>query len=707
MTAEQAQVRINELTAKINYYNYRYYQDSISEISDYDFDKLLEELTSLEKQFPQFLQNDSPTQRVGGTITKNFASIRHKYPMLSLSNSYSEEEIREFDARVRKLIGNEFEYVCELKFDGVALSLTYKNGVLATAVTRGDGVQGDDITANARTIRTIPLRIYGDNVPEKFEVRGEVFMPWKVFEQLNIMREDIGEAPLANPRNAASGTLKLQDSTEVAKRQLDCYIYYLLGDNLPYQTHSACMEQLLRWGFQVSPTYRVCKSIEEVMEYIHLWDTERFKLPLGTDGIVLKVNAFDQQQELGFTAKSPRWAIAYKYKALAAATPLTSVSYQVGRTGAVTPVANLKAVLLAGTTVRRASLHNANEIVRLDIHEGDTLFIEKGGEIIPKVTGVDLSKRLPSALPIAYPTVCPVCCTALVRVPGEAAYYCPNELGCPPQIKGRIEHFIQRKAMNMESLGEGKIELLYDKGLVQNPADFYQLTYTQLFGLEKLITNPDTGEVRRVSFKEKTVENILASIEKSKSVPFDRVLFALGIRYVGATVAAKLAAYFGNIDAIADATVEKLVQAPEIGGKIAESIARFFAEPRNREYIRHLKEAGVQMQLDASSIVIEGNALEGKTFVISGVFANFERDDLRDKIIAHGGKVLSGVSGKLNYLLAGDNMGPSKLEKAEKLGVKIISEQDFLSMISTTANSILSEGQTSDSTDINGQLPLV
>lgn len=694
MTEAQAQSRINELTEKINYYNYRYYQESISEISDYDFDVLLEELVKLEKQFPQFLQADSPSQRVGGTITKTFASVRHKYPMLSLGNSYSEEEIKDFDARIRKLIEDEFEYVCELKFDGVALSLTYQNGVLTRAVTRGDGVQGDDITANARTIRSIPLRIYGDNVPAEFEVRGEVFMPWKVFEQINVMREDIGEAPMANPRNAASGTLKLQDSTEVAKRQLDCYIYYLLGDNLPYQTHSQSMEQLTKWGFQVSPTYRVCKTIDEVMEYIHYWDTERFKLPLGTDGIVLKVNAFEQQRELGFTAKSPRWAIAYKYKALAAATPLESVSYQVGRTGAVTPVANLKAVLLAGTTVRRASLHNANEIARLDIHEGDTLFIEKGGEIIPKVTGVDLTKRKTGSAPVQFPTTCPACNTALVRVQGEAAYYCPNELECPPQIKGRIEHFIQRKAMNMESLGEGKIELLYDKGLVHNPADFYTLTYEQLFGLEKAITNADTGEVRRVSFKQKTVENMLASIGKSKTIPFDRVLFALGIRYVGATVAAKLAAYFGNIESIEKASVEQLMQAPEIGGKIAESIAKFFAEPRNLEYIHCLKEAGLQMHMDVAEVVMESNALEGKSFVISGVFANFERDELKDKIIANGGKVLSGVSGKLDYLLAGENMGPSKLEKAEKLGVKVISEQEFLAMIGEWQNSMPGDAQT-------------
>ncbi len=681
MTELQAQTRILELTEKLTYYNTRYYQDSISEISDYEFDQLLDELVKLEKLHPQFLQPDSPTQRVGGTITKNFASVRHKYPMLSLGNTYSEEEIRDFDTRVRKLIEEEFEYVCELKFDGVALSLTYTHGILTAAVTRGDGVQGDDVTANARTIRSIPLKITGENVPETFEIRGEVFMPWKVFEQLNVMREDIGEAPMANPRNAASGALKLQDSAEVAKRQLDCYIYFLLGENLPYLSHSASMEQLTRWGFQVSPTYKVCKTIDEVLAYIQEWDTKRYDLPLGTDGIVLKVNSFAQQQELGFTAKSPRWAIAYKYKALATATVLESVSYQVGRTGAVTPVANLKAVQLAGTTVKRASLHNANEIARLDIHQGDTLWIEKGGEIIPKVTQVDLSQRRLGAMPIQFPTHCPACNTALVRTEGEAAYYCPNELGCPPQIKGRIEHFIQRKAMNMDSLGEGKIELLYDKGLVNDPSDFYQLAYPQLFGLEKIITNPDTGETRRVSFKEKTVENMLASIEKSKTVPFDRVLFALGIRYVGATVAAKLAAYFKNIDALMAATEEELTQVPEIGGKIAQSAAAFFREPRNGAYIERLRQAGVQLQLDEKEIVMESTRLVGKTFVISGVFANFDRDELKEKIEAHGGKILSGVSGKLEYLLAGENMGPSKLEKARKLGVKIISEQEFLEMI--------------------------
>ncbi|MCU0354178.1 MAG: NAD-dependent DNA ligase LigA [Cytophagales bacterium] len=681
MSETHAQERIDALTKQINYYNYRYYQDSVSEISDYEFDKLLEELVGLEKQFPHLLRPDSPSQRVGGTVTKSFASVRHRYPMLSLGNSYSEEEIREFDARVRKVTGDELEYVCEQKFDGVALSLTYENGVLVRAVTRGDGVQGDDITANARTIRTIPLRIHGDNIPASFEVRGEVFMPLKVFEQINAQREDIGEQLMANPRNAASGTLKLQDSAEVAKRQLDCYIYYLLGENLPYRTHSESLKQLEQWGFQVSDTYRVCQTIDEVMDYIHRWDTERFDLPLGTDGVVLKVNSYAQQEELGFTAKSPRWAIAFKYKAAAAATPLETIIYQVGRTGAVTPVAKLKPVLLAGTTVKRASLHNANEIARLGIHEGDTLFIEKGGEIIPKVTSVDLTKRLPGAKPIAYLTHCPACHTALVRTEGEAAFYCPNELGCPPQIRGRLEHFIQRKAMNMESLGEGKIELLYDKGLVRSAADFYQLTYEKLYGLEKVIENAETGEVRRVSFKEKTVENILASIEKSKTVTFDRVLFALGIRYVGATVAAKLAAYFGNMAAIQEATAEQLQQAPEIGGKIAESIAKFFAEPRNIEFVQRLREAGIQMELEQKELVKEGDSLAGKTFVISGVFANFERDDLKDKIIANGGKVLSGVSGKLDYLLAGENMGPSKLEKAEKLGVKIISETDFLAMI--------------------------
>ena len=697
MTETQAQARATQLTAQLNQYNHRYYQESISEISDYEFDRLLEELVALEKHFPQFARPDSPTQRVGGTITKSFAPVRHKYPMLSLGNTYSEEDIREFDNRVRKLIGDGFEYVCELKFDGVALSLTYKNGVLVQAVTRGDSVQGDDITANARTIRTIPLRIHGDNVPDEFEVRGEVFMPWKVFGQLNAMREDIGEQLLANPRNATSGALKQQDSSEVAKRQLDCYIYYLLGENLPYQTHSQSMAQLSAWGFQVSPTYKVCKTLEEVMEYIHHWDTERHDLPLGTDGIVLKVNDFAQQNELGFTAKSPRWAIAYKYKAVAASTVLQSVSYQVGRTGAVTPVANLKAVLLAGTTVRRASLHNANEIIRLDLHEGDTLLIEKGGEIIPKVTAVDVSQRKPGAKPVQFPAHCPACGTPLVRTEGEAAYYCPDELGCPPQLKGRIEHFIQRRAMNMESLGEGKIELLYDKGLVRSPADLYTLAHGQLLGLEKVIENAETGVARRVSFREKTVENMLASIEKSKSVPFDRVLFALGIRYVGATVAARLAAYFLNIDAIARATAEELCQAPDIGDKIAVTVARFFADERNREYIRRLREAGLQLQMDGREIIAEGNALAGKTFVISGVFANFERDELKDKIEANGGKVLTGVSGKLNYLLAGENLGPAKLEKAVKLGVKILSEEQFVAMLTendAVENSIPENTQT-------------
>ncbi|MES2732266.1 MAG: NAD-dependent DNA ligase LigA [Bacteroidota bacterium] len=679
--------RIHELIDKINYYNHQYYQNSSSEIPDFEFDKLLEELGELEQLHPELKRGDSPTQRVGGTITKAFPTVYHRFPMLSLSNTYSEEDIREFDKRVRKAIGDDFEYICELKFDGISLSLTYENGLLKAGVTRGDGVRGDDITPNVKTIKSIPLKVLDNHqdsipVPALFEVRGEGFLPLDVFEQINKEREDIGEALLANPRNAASGTFKMQDSGVVAKRKLDCYIYSFLSEDFPFDTHEASLFQMKRWGFNVSPSWCKCTNIEEVMAYIHKWDTERYDLPLATDGIVIKVNRFDQQQELGFTAKSPRWAIAYKYQAQIASTVLKSVSYQVGRTGAVTPVANLAPVSLAGTTVKRATLHNANEIARLGLHLGDTVFIEKGGEIIPKVTRVDLTKRDPSSQPIAYPTHCPVCDTVLVRKEGEAAYYCPDEKGCPPQLKAKMEHYIQRKAMNIESLGEGKIELLFDKGLVRMPDQLYDLTYEKLYGLEKVILDEETGKSRKVSFKEKTVENILTAIEKSKEVPFRHVLFALGIRYVGATVAERLAAYFRNIDNLMAANFEALIAVPEIGGRIAQSVLDFFMDADNQAFILRLRQAGLQFTTNDEPIVVESERLSGKSFVVSGVFAHFERDELKQKIEANGGRVLSGISGKLDYLLAGENMGPSKREKALQLGVQIITEQEFVSMIS-------------------------
>ncbi len=665
MNETAVQDRIQELTDKLNYYNHQYYQNSISEISDYEFDTLLAELDALEKAHPEFRRPDSPTQRVGGTVTKAFATVKHRYPMLSLSNTYSEEEVVEFDKRIRKAIGDDFGYVCELKFDGVAISLRYRDGVLVTAATRGDGVRGDDITHNARTIRSLPLNIThrAKDFPAEFEVRGEVFMPIPVFTALNAAREDIGEAPLANPRNAASGTLKLQDSSIVAKRKLECYVYSLLGENLPFRTHSQSVSQLQAWGFPVSDTYRYCASLEEVLQFIHQWDTQRYQLPVGTDGIVIKVDDYGQREELGFTAKSPRWAIAYKYKAENAATPLLEIEYNVGRTGAVTPVAILKPVPLAGTTVKRASLHNANEIVRLGIHQGDTLFIEKGGEIIPKVTGVDLTKRIPGAPPVQYRTTCPACETPLVRQEGEAAYYCPNERACPPQNKARIEHFIQRRALNIENLGPETIEQLYEKGLVRTPADLYDLTAEQLAGLERM--------------GKKSADNVIRGLEASKSVPFNRVLFGIGIRFVGATVADKLATHFKNIDAIKAATFTELTEAPEIGDKIAQSIGAFFNDPFNVAYVDKLSRAGLQMQAEEKMVTRESERLSGKTFLVSGVFTGYSREALVEKIEANGGKVLSGVSAKLDYLVAGDKAGTSKLQKAEKLGTKVISEEEF------------------------------
>jgi DNA ligase (NAD+) len=681
MKLPDTQQRINELIEKINYFNHQYYQNNVSEVSDFEFDQMLEELNDLEKQHPQLKREDSPTQRVGGTITKEFPTVYHRFPMLSLGNTYSEEDIREYDKRVRKTIGDDFEYICEMKFDGISLSMTYENGVLKRGVTRGDGVRGDDITSNVKTIKTLPLKITGENVPALFEVRGEGFLPLESFIQINKEREDIGEALLANPRNAASGTFKMQDSGVVAKRKLDCYIYSFLSDDLPFDTHEASLVQMKKWGFNVSPSWKKCTSIEEVMAYIHYWDTERFNLPLATDGIVIKINRFDQQEELGYTSKSPRWAIAYKYQAQIAATILKSVSYQVGRTGAVTPVANLEPVLLAGTTVKRATLHNANEIARLDLHLGDTVFIEKGGEIIPKITRVDLTKRPLLSQPVSYPSRCPACDSVLVRTEGEAAYYCPNEKGCPPQIRAKLEHFIQRKAMNIESLGEGKIELLYEKGLVRAPDQLYDLTYESLFGLEKVIADPLTGKSRKVSFQKKTVENILSAIEQSKQVPFRNVLFALGIRFVGATVAEKLASYFRNIDNLMAANFEALIAVPEIGGRIAQSVIDYFAAEENRFFIERMRIAGVQLATQDEAIVVESERLAGKTFVVSGVFTNFERDELRQKIESNGGRVLSGISGKLDYLLAGENMGPAKREKALQLGVRILSEQEFIQML--------------------------
>ena len=662
------QEQITHLTEKLNELNFQYYQNSNSEVPDFKFDELLEQLVNLENQYPEFIRKDSPTHRVGGTVSKEFESVNHRYPMLSLGNTYNEKDLADFDDRVRKGLGEaNYEYICELKFDGVALSMWYENGTLIRGVTRGDGVRGDDITTNVRTIKTIPLKLQAKNMPIRFEVRGEGFMPLTTFEVLNKEREDIGEQLLANPRNAASGTFKMQDSGVVAKRKMDCYIYQFLADEEVFNTHEESLNRMKELGFNVSQTWKKCKNIEEVLTFINQWDKERFKLPLNTDGIVIKINSFAQREILGYTAKSPRWAISYKYQSESVSTLLESVIYQVGRTGNITPVANLKPVQLAGTTVKRASIHNANEIIRLDLHLGDYVFVEKGGEIIPKITAVDLEKRKGNLDKIQFPINCPECGTLLIRKEGEANHYCPNDGGCPPQIKGKIEHFIQRKALNIENLGTETIDMFYRKELVRTPADLYDLKYENLLNLE--------------GFKEKSIQNILSGIEKSKQIPFKQVLFGIGIRFVGATVAEKLAIYFNNIDNLAKASQADLLQVPEIGERIAQSVADYFQNTDNQEFIARLKASGLQFTHSDVEIVMEGDKLAGKTFVISGTFQNFERDNLKIKIEANEGKVLNSVSGKLNYLIAGSEAGPSKLEKAQKLNVAIISEEEFMQML--------------------------
>jgi len=668
MTTGEATLLIGELSKKINYLNNLYYQQSKTEISDFDFDQLLKNLIDLENQFPELKLPDSPTQRVGGTITKEFENITHQYPMLSLGNTYSKEELEDFDGRVAKgLEGEAYEYFCELKFDGVSISLIYEDGVLVKGITRGDGARGDNVIANVKTIRSLPLQIKSKQIPNQFEVRGEVFLSKEIFKQLNKDQEDIGEETYANARNTASGTLKMQDSAEVAKRKLNCYLYYLLGGDLRVKTHEEAIHVIEAWGFQVSPTYKKCASIKEVLDYIAHWETRRGELPLETDGVVIKVNNLSQQQRLGATAKVPRWAISYKYKSESISTKLNGITYQVGRTGAVTPVAELAAVLLAGTTVKRASLHNANEIARLDLRIGDFVFVEKGGEIIPKVTSVDLSKRINSTTPVNYISECPECGTPLVRKDGEANHYCPNESGCPTQIKGRIEHFIQRKAMDIDSLGEQTIRQLFELGLVKTPADLFDLKKDDLLKLDKV--------------KEKSAQNMLAGIEASKATPFESVLFGIGIRFVGKTVAGKLAHYFKSMEKLSTANYEQLLESPEVGAKIAASVVQFFSDPSNLKEVSRLKASGLQMESDQKQPELVSNKLAEKSFVISGTFENYERDQLKDIILENGGRVLSGVSAKLNYLLAGENMGPSKLEKAEKLAVKILTIQEFETML--------------------------
>lgn len=668
MSAKEAKKEIASLSEQINYHNEKYYQESVSEISDYDFDQLLNRLIQLETEFPEFKKTDSPSQRVGGTITKNFETVTHKYPMLSLANTYSPEELREFDGRVNKgLEGEAYEYVCELKFDGVALSLTYENGKLTRAVTRGDGTKGDNVTANAKTIRSIPLGLDGKDVPESFEVRGEVFMPNTVFEELNRQKIADGEEPLANPRNTASGTLKMQDSSVVASRKLDCYLYSLMTNRNAVPTHFDAVESLSKWGFNVSPTYKKCRDIDQVLDYIAHWEEKRHELPVETDGIVIKVNSLKQQNDLGFTAKNPRWAIAYKYKAESAITRLNGVVYQVGRTGSVTPVAELEPVLLAGTTVKRASLHNANEIQRLGVRIGDQVHVEKGGEIIPKIIGVDLAQRPNNSEELKYIEECPECNTPLVRFEGEANHYCPNIDGCPPQIKGRIEHFIHRKAMDIDSMGEQTIRILFEKGLLNNFSDLYDLKYEDLIDLE--------------GFQDISVKNLLKGIEESKLAPFEQVLFGMGIRFVGKTVAEKLAMHFKNMDALMAADFDALIAVPEIGDRIAESLIQYFDKEENQTLINKMKAAGLNFEVDESQFETSSDILGGKTFVISGVFEKYGRDELKGIIKDHGGKVVSSISGKLDYLVAGDKMGPAKLEKAEKLNINIISESDFDQMI--------------------------
>ncbi|MEM9326107.1 MAG: NAD-dependent DNA ligase LigA [Bacteroidota bacterium] len=673
---------LDALTDELNYHNHIYYQEDRIEISDFEFDQKLKELERLEEQYPKWKRPDSPTQRVGGTVTKNFETVHHKFRMLSLGNTYSKEELIEFDERVAKGLGTEdYEYLCELKFDGLAMSFTYEEGLLVRAVTRGDGVKGDDITNNAKTIRSLPLKVRASEIPTSFEVRGEVFMPLQVFESLNREREAQGEALLANPRNTASGTMKMQDSSIVASRKLDCYLYSLHTEGQKVSSHEEALKHLQEWGFNVSPTFRRCQTMDEVFAYIDEWEEKRHTLPLDTDGIVLKINRLDQQEELGFTAKIPRWAIAFKYKAEGAETKLRGVTYQVGRTGAITPVAELEPVLLAGTTVKRASLHNANEIKRLDLHHEDTVTVEKGGEIIPKVTGVVKSKRLAGARPIEYITHCPECGTLLIRKESEAVHYCPNVEGCPPQVLGRIEHFISRNAMAIETLGPRTIKGLYQQGLIRDIADLYHLTFDQINGLTFEDEDKKSGELKKRSIKEKTASNILASIEKSKEVPFATVLFGLGIRYVGKTVAEKLSEHFGSMEALMKANHEEIAEVHEIGERIAASVVEYFRSETNRKMVDRLLEAGLQLNTLRPEGPV-GDKLMGQTLVVSGVFEHISREDLKQLIKQHGGKVASSISSKTNYLVAGSNMGPAKLAKAESLGIEMIDEAQFLKMIS-------------------------
>ena len=658
--------QIEALRQEIEQHNYYYYVLSQPIISDYEYDMKMKQLQELEEKYPEYFDPLSPTQRVGSDITTSFEQAYHTYPMLSLGNTYTEGEVKDFYERVRKALNEPFELVCELKYDGVSISITYEHGEIQRAVTRGDGEKGDVVTANIKTIRSIPLRLKGD-YPDKFEIRGEVLMPWAVFEALNKEREEQEEPLFANPRNAAAGTIKLQNSAIVASRKLDAYFYYVLGEQLPFDTHFENLQAARGWGFKISENIKLCRTLDEVWDFIHFWDKERKNLPVPIDGIVLKVNSLEQQRKLGTTAKSPRWAIAYKYQAEKALTKLLSVTFQVGRTGTVTPVANLEPVQLSGTTVKRASLHNADIIESLDLHIGDMVYVEKGGEIIPKITGVEKSARPQNGEKVVFIKNCPECNAPLIRYPGEAAHYCPNENGCPPQIKGKIEHFVSRKAMNIEGLGEETINMLYENGLLHNVADIYDLKISDLVSLERLGL--------------KSASNLISSIEKSKEVPFERVLFALGIRFVGETVAKKLAYAFKSIEALQQADYEDLIQVEEIGDKIAQSVRQYFSDPKNLEIINRLKAAGVQLSLNDDKSKRKGNELEGKSVVISGTFKYHSREEYKDLIEAHGGKNVGSVSSKTSFILAGENMGPEKLKKAQNLGIELIDENKFLSMI--------------------------
>lgn len=659
--------RIDQLREELHAHNYNYYVLNAPVISDQEFDRLMRELQELEAKHPEHFDANSPTMRVGSDINKNFVQVEHRYPMLSLGNTYSEAEVTEFYERVRKSLNEDFEICCEMKFDGTSISLTYEDGKLVRAVTRGDGTKGDDVTDNVKTIRSVPLVLHGEGYPKSFEIRGEILMPWVVFEELNRERELREEPLFANPRNAASGTLKSQNSSVVANRKLDAYLYYLLGDNLPFDGHYENLQAAEKWGFKISHIMRKVRSLDEIFAFINYWDIERKNLPVATDGIVLKVNSLRQQRNLGYTAKSPRWAIAYKFQAEQALTKLLKVTYQVGRTGAVTPVANLEPVQLSGTVVKRASLHNADIIASLDLHIGDMVYVEKGGEIIPKITRVDIASRPADSEKVEFITHCPECGSRLIRYEDEAAYYCTNETNCPPQIKGKIEHFISRRAMNIEGLGPETVDQFYQEGMIHDVADLYALKAGEISRLERL--------------GEKSAENIVKGIEASKQVPYERVLFALGIRFVGETVAKKVARAFRSIDALEAATLDDLIHVDEIGEKIAQSIILYFANEQNRRLVERLRQAGLRMEAAEEDLSGHTDILQGKSVVVSGVFARHSRDEYKALIEKHGGKNVGSISKKTSFILAGENMGPSKQEKASQLGIPIVSEEEFLSMI--------------------------